>query len=179
VAGHEQFNHHDDEIRRQRTDIEDKQKKYQEQDISALTENDRKHRRTALHVAAAGGDLQAVKRVLYIVIDEMGFGVDGDGNGSILHARDVNEWQAIHEAARGGHLDVLKYLVDRGANLTAKTEGGGTPLWWARSSLRPDHPVVEYLKEIGAPDKEAAPLTALRPATIPPKLKITTKEKKA
>lgn len=39
----------------------------------------------------------------------------------IIHARDENGWQAIHEAARGGYTDIVKYLVELGADVTAQT----------------------------------------------------------
>ena len=71
---------------------------------------------------------------------------------NIVHARDANEWQAIHEAARGGHLDVLVYLVDHGADLTSLTKSGDSVLDWARRSLVFNHPVIKYLEEHNAPE---------------------------
>jgi ankyrin repeat protein len=29
----------------------------------------------------------------------------------LLNSKDENDWQAIHEAVRGGHTDIVKYLV--------------------------------------------------------------------
>ena len=71
---------------------------------------------------------------------------------NIVHARDVNNWQAIHEAARGGHLEVLVYLVDHGADLTALTSTGDSVLDWARRSLVFNHPVIKYLEDHNAPE---------------------------
>jgi len=61
----------------------------------------------------------------------------------------------LHEAARGGHLDVVKELIEAGADLGATTFQGGTALWWARQTLGIKHPVVKYLRSIDAPDAEA------------------------
>ena len=78
------------------------------------------------------------------------------------------------EASRGGHLDSVKFLVEKGesfrnadddifvqltslniiigADVTARTRNGATALWWAKNSLPNDHLVIEYLTSIGAPD---------------------------
>lgn len=68
----------------------------------------------------------------------------------IIHARDINGWQPIHEAARSGDLEIIKCLLDRGADISATTYEGRTPLWWAKKSLDPDHEVIQYLESIGA-----------------------------
>ena len=96
---------------------------------------------TALHRAAGQGQLEVVEQLLQQSQD-------------LLHARDANDWQPIHEAARGGHVDVLKYLVELGADFSARTSNGGTPLFWARARLPSDHPCIQYLEGIGAPDSE-------------------------
>jgi ankyrin repeat protein len=46
--------------------------------------------------------------------------------------QDVNGWRPIHEAARSGEIEVLKFLVEHGADVNERTnEGaGGTPLFW-------------------------------------------------
>jgi len=98
--------------------------------------------RTALHEAAAEGDLDTIETLLK------------NQNTALLNARDANEWQAIHEAARAGKLDALKFLVDMGADIGARSNNGGTPLWWAKRSLSADHPVIAYLIGIGAPAAE-------------------------
>jgi ankyrin repeat protein len=109
---------------------------------------------TALHVAASDGDLDTV--VLILSSFESG-SVSGSDNYDMLHARDANDWQAIHEAATAGHLEVLKYLVDKGADVGAMTKEGGSVLWWAKKSLEKDDPVIAYLEEIGAPDLQSEP----------------------
>jgi ankyrin repeat protein len=48
--------------------------------------------RTQLHLAAQRGDMDAVEKIL------------NSNKPEILHAKDSNNWQAIHEAARGNNL---------------------------------------------------------------------------
>ena len=98
--------------------------------------------RTEIHRAAADGDIESLEKLL-----------STPGNSDMLHTRDMNDWQAIHEAARSGQLEALKYLVTMGADVGAKTNSGGTALWWAKKSLPDDHEVVKYLVSIGAPDE--------------------------
>jgi hypothetical protein len=52
-------------------------------------------------------------------------------------------------------LEVVKYLVENGANLNEKTGGkaggtGGTALYWAKKELAEDHPVISLLESLGA-----------------------------
>mmetsp|Transcript_15581 Transcript_15581/g.25974 ORF Transcript_15581/g.25974 Transcript_15581/m.25974 type:complete len:336 (-) Transcript_15581:178-1185(-) len=70
----------------------------------------------------------------------------------LIHRRDENEWQLLHEAVRSGDLKSVKLLIDMGADVSAKVLSGGAALWIAKYYLEPDHPVTNYLREIGAPD---------------------------
>ena len=48
-------------------------------------------------------------------------------------------------------MDVVKYLVEQGADINAKTKGaGGSALWWAKQSLEDEDPVVSFLESVGA-----------------------------
>lgn len=122
--------------------LKDNRKRFagHEQENGDIFEDDGIEGRTALHVAAAQGNLKRLAKLL------------GKNDRDLLHVKDENEWQAIHEAARAGHLDALRYLIDMGADVAAQTSNGGTPLWWARHSLEEGHPVIQYLEEIGAPE---------------------------
>jgi len=93
-----------------------------------------------LNDAAAAGNLGAVQSLVR-------------KDPSILNKKDSNGWQAIHEAVRGGHIDVLRFLVENGSDINVETVNGGSPLWWARRALDPGHSVIEYLESIGAPDR--------------------------
>jgi len=71
----------------------------------------------------------------------------------MLWFQDHNGWAPLHEAARGGHLTVVKYLIESGADINDVTEEDASPLRIAINSLGEDHPVVKYLQELGAEDK--------------------------
>jgi len=112
------------------------------EDVEQVEEEEEADGRTEIHRAAADGDVGTLEKLL-----------STPGNSDMLHARDMNDWQAIHEAARAGQLDALKYLVQMGADIGAKTNSGGTALWWAKKTLPEDHEVVTYLRSINAPDE--------------------------
>jgi prolyl 4-hydroxylase len=51
----------------------------------------------------------------------------------IVNVKDVNGFTPLHEGVLGRNLDVVKFLVENGANVNVKTaNGGGTALWWAK-----------------------------------------------
>lgn len=93
---------------------------------------------TELHIAAQLGDVDTVKRLL-----------DG-ASPTLLHARDANSWQAVHEAARSGSVIVLRLLVEKGADVTSRTANGGSPLFWAKRREN-NQESIEFLESIGAP----------------------------
>ena len=77
--------------------------------------------------AAKLGKLEDVKAVL-------------DSNPELVNQRDTEGATALHYAAFGGHSDVVRFLVERGAEINARdTRFGATPAGWA----------IEYLREMG------------------------------
>jgi len=169
IGGHEQSNHDEAEIRRHKERLQAEAEGADAEEVAEaaaaeeaamesaveaaeddihLSAEDKRDGRTALHIAAARGDLKAAQRILKVVIE------GAMSESDILHARDANQWQAIHEAARGGHLEVLQYLVDMGADVGARTKNGGSVLYWARRNLDFNHAVIRYLVDMGAPDLE-------------------------
>ena len=94
---------------------------------------------TPAHIAAQMGDANQLREVI-------------DSLGHLLDAKDNNGWTPLHEGARGGHEDVVKLLVERGANINERTmEGRGeTPLYWSIKNHGVDHPVSQLLMELGA-----------------------------
>jgi prolyl 4-hydroxylase len=93
---------------------------------------------TGAHVAAQKGDLDGLTSEVTKKKD-------------IVNQKDKNGWTPLHEGARSGHLDIVRYLIESGADANATTSGtGGTALWWAKKELGADHPVVEFLESLGA-----------------------------
>jgi prolyl 4-hydroxylase len=70
----------------------------------------------------------------------------------MLHMKDSNGWQPIHEAARGGHLDIVQLLVEHGADVNERTHfgDGQSVLELVLDTHGHDHPLFDYLEGIGA-----------------------------
>lgn len=92
-------------------------------------------------IAAARGEIQQLQRLLA-------------KNHDLLSYSDENEWQALHEAVRGGHVETVKYLIDNGADIGARIKDGGNALAVAKETLNAGHEVIKYLISIGVPDEE-------------------------
>jgi len=93
---------------------------------------------TVAHLAAQDGNINELKKEVKKKKD-------------LITAKDENGWQPLHEGARGGHLEVVKFLVENGADVNALTgEGGGTALYYAKQKFEDDHPVVAFLESLGA-----------------------------
>ena len=95
------------------------------------------------HYAAATGDIDLLAKVAH------------KDRKALTHA-DRNGWQPIHEAVRGGHLDIVQYLIEEhGVDMNARTGPGGkgmSPLNLAMEHHDEDHPLVSFLRSIGAKD---------------------------
>mmetsp|Transcript_30398 Transcript_30398/g.65643 ORF Transcript_30398/g.65643 Transcript_30398/m.65643 type:complete len:559 (+) Transcript_30398:70-1746(+) len=91
------------------------------------------------HTAASTGDLEAL---IAIAID----------NPDALKHKDNNGWNPLHEAVRGGHVEIVKFLLKGGLDKNERTHtgNGGSPLWWAKKTHGTDHAMVKYLESIGA-----------------------------
>jgi prolyl 4-hydroxylase len=91
------------------------------------------------HTAAATGDLVTLTNI-------------AKKNRKLLQEKDINGWQPIHEAARGGHIDVISLLLEHDVDINARTHDGkgSSPLNVALTMLREDHPVTQFLIDLGA-----------------------------
>jgi prolyl 4-hydroxylase len=94
-----------------------------------------------IHFAAQIGDLTTIQRAV-------------EKDKSILGVTDANGWTPLHESARAGHKEIVRYLFEAGADINAKTDGGsgGTVMWLAKQSLGEDHELISYLESLGALD---------------------------
>eukprot|EP01036_Dinobryon_divergens_P030284 gene30284-39505_t len=93
----------------------------------------------SLRLAAQNGDVSPIEYLL---------GKDPN----LIHEADKKGWQALHEAIRGGYLQVVKYLIEMGADVGSKTGIKDTPLMVARTYLPTKHAIIEYLLSVGAPE---------------------------
>ena len=78
-----------------------------------------------------------------------------DKHEHLINVRDKNGWTALHEAARKGELDAIQLLLDRGAQINARTgpkESGDSPLTVAKKFHGADHEVTKLLEERGGKD---------------------------
>ncbi|KAL7550513.1 hypothetical protein ACHAWF_013732, partial [Thalassiosira exigua] len=64
----------------------------------------------------------------------------------LLRRKDNNGWQPIHEAARGGHVDVVRMLVEHGADVNERANfgEGSSVLELAMENHGEGHPLVDY-----------------------------------
>lgn len=95
-----------------------------------------------INEAAALGHLSALKSYL----------VENNNDPACLDKADVNGWRPIHEAARAGQTEVIKWLIEQGVDINARTNNGlgASPLWWAEETLGSKHEATKVLKKSGA-----------------------------
>jgi prolyl 4-hydroxylase len=96
---------------------------------------------TEAHRAARDASLHDLQEIL-------------DAHKDVVYAEDSNGWLPLHEAVREGNLEVVKFLVQKGSPINARTKNpsgpGGSVLWWALQRHGPESDVVQYLQDIGA-----------------------------
>lgn len=96
------------------------------------------------HAAAKAGEIEKLREQLQ---------KDAE---TVLNERDPHGWQVLHQAAAGGHADAVQLLVETyGAEVNARTHGGygSTALHIAEQAFGsedPKHPVLQYLRSLGA-----------------------------
>ena len=91
----------------------------------------------ALHIPAGKGDLASIQQEL--------------AKGADVNAKDAAEQTPLMYASESGRLDIVKYLVENGADVNAKSfnkRARGTALIYASSNNRVD--VMNYLLDHGA-----------------------------
>jgi ankyrin repeat protein len=67
---------------------------------------------------------------------------------SRVHVRNWAGEQPVHQAAKGGHVEVLRFLLDSRAEVNARTRAGVTPLHFAAAMGHLE--AVRFLLERGA-----------------------------
>ncbi len=96
---------------------------------------------TKAHTAAATGDINSI---INITNEEK----------HLVTKKDFNGWAPIHEASRGGHVEIVKHLINNGADVNEITglEGGDgkSALYLAIEEHGEEHPLVHFLQSINA-----------------------------
>mmetsp|Transcript_31469 Transcript_31469/g.53092 ORF Transcript_31469/g.53092 Transcript_31469/m.53092 type:complete len:185 (-) Transcript_31469:1170-1724(-) len=93
-----------------------------------------------LHKAAHKGDLEACKMLIEGSVDEE----------VPITVNDVGaaDRRPLHRAAGAGHMNLVSYFVELGAEINAKDKSGRTALHWAAISGHSE--IIKYLIEKGA-----------------------------
>ena len=99
---------------------------------------DKGTQRTLLHKAAGRGNIIKAKELLEVAPE-------------LTKHKDNGGYHALHEAALKGHLDIVKLLIDHGAEVNVRAENGDTPLHDASENGHLS--VVKLLLERGADPK--------------------------
>ena len=66
-----------------------------------------------------------------------------------LYQPDKSGWTPLHEATYEGHIDVVTFLLEHGANINAPTHEGTTPLLQAYETYGRHSQVYKVLKQNG------------------------------
>ena len=91
-----------------------------------------------IHQAAENGDLKELRKLMK---SPQNF----DINSKDEMSDETGETTALHKASGGGHLEVVKFLIEKGVLVNVKDEGGMTPLMYT-SKVE----VMKCLNENGA-----------------------------
>jgi ankyrin repeat protein len=106
--------------------------------------------------AARDGNVQAMKERIDLACSERSI----EARELLDQFKDANGCSAAHMAAAGGHMAVLHYLRDAGADLSGGDAVGHTPLYAAAAAGR--HDVVRMLASV-----DNMPVRTVRPPRVP------------
>lgn len=95
--------------------------------------------KSSIHQASLKGDLARVKELLKM-------------NPELLNSKGRHEKEPLHLASEAGHLDLVKFLLSKGANVNGRNIINETPLHYAIGS---NHPEVVALLMAGGADINA------------------------
>mmetsp|Transcript_7447 Transcript_7447/g.16004 ORF Transcript_7447/g.16004 Transcript_7447/m.16004 type:complete len:380 (-) Transcript_7447:621-1760(-) len=108
---------------------------------------------TQAHVASKIGNLSQLQQLVEATTMNAG----GHRRRLLLTARDRNGWQPLHEACRGGYIEIVRYLVEdqeQYIELLATTNGGDSALSLSQGFHGENHPVTQLLQQIIGSDSD-------------------------
>ena len=100
---------------------------------------------TIAHTAAGDGDLDVIRKIA------------ASEDTGMFHVKDPNGWLPLHEAARGGFVEIIEILLEHDVDINARPNNGlgGTALWWSDNAHGVNSAVSQLLRKKGA--KSIAP----------------------
>lgn len=116
--------------------------------------------RTALHWAVQTKKLIDIVRALLAA------------DGIKVDARDSRKRTALMEASECGHVDMVRALVGKGADMTAKDMNGNTALWHASKSYNGEYEEVRKYLETQQRRRRAAIALALNRTSLPREMQL-------
>jgi ankyrin repeat protein len=93
-------------------------------------------RRSALHYAAADGDVERARAEL--------------AAGAAVDAADANGWTPLHFAAQSQSAPIVRQLIEKGVSVDVPDSQGNTPLWRAVFAYNGDPATIRLLRDAGA-----------------------------
>lgn len=122
-------------------------------------QNPKGHRVMGKHGTFTTGSTELHHHVLEGRIEDLKNTLDKHAH--LVNVRDKNGWTALHEAARKGEIEAITLLLDRGAEVNARTGVSGegvSPLNLAKQYHGSDHPVAQLLEARGGKDYQRSEL---------------------
>lgn len=107
---------------------------------------------TPAHIAAKLGNLPSLQQLVETTASI-------SGRHRLLTASDRNGWQPLHEACRGGHIEIVRYLiVEQGqyTDIHATTNHDKSSLSLAQEFHGEEHPVTQLLQQIISSSNEGS-----------------------
>jgi prolyl 4-hydroxylase len=92
-----------------------------------------------------------------------------DNDPTQVDVLDSNGWTPLAEAVRAGYTDVVRLLVDRGANVNHILGSSAVPVWGLAEHLHTkEHLIYEILKSAGSKDDEPSGDNEVQEEVAPP-----------
>lgn len=94
---------------------------------------------TLAHTYAAAGELDKLAAII-------------EKKNDLVWAADANGWTPLHEGVRSGNVEVVRYLLSKGADVNHRTgsaNDGYSVLAVAHQAHGPEHPMSKFIESVG------------------------------